>query len=1045
MNNIGKPEVVTQSRVIKLFHEKLNYRYIGDLRDQENRNIDETKLKAWLVSRGYTAGIALRAVDVLISAANNLQHGLYAANKEVYDLLKYGAKVKESPDDTETTVYFINWDEPGKNDFEIAEEVTVVANNEKRPDLVIYINGIAIAVIELKKSTVSVSDGIRQNLTNQREMFIEPFFTTIQFCMAGNDSEGLRYGTIKTPEKYYLEWKKDGFAEFPNERDENDIRVEEICDTIENKLDSALYAMFQKTRLLNLLHNFIIFDRGIKKVCRYNQYYGIMRAQKRLLAGKGGIIWHTQGSGKSLTMIWLSKWLLSTIPTARVLIVTDRDELDDQIEKNFLGVNEKIVRTKSGKDLLTRLNLPEDRLLCSLIHKFGKRGGEATEKDYERYVEDLKASLPKDFKAKDDIFVFVDECHRTQSGKLHLAMKTIIPNAVFVGFTGTPLMKKDKATSIEIFGKYIHTYKFNEGVEDGVILDLRYEYRDIPQDITSQEKIDAWFDAKTRGLMPRAKARLKQVWGNMQKVYSSRDRLEKIVNDIIFDFEIKARLADGSGNAILVADSIYSACKYYELFQQRGFKKCAIISSYDPNIGDLRTETVSEEEETEAFEKYNTYLRMIGIDPETTADRSGIVKQVEKFEEEAKRKFVEEPYNMKLLIVVDKLLTGFDAPPCTYLYIDKTMHDHGLFQAICRVNRLDDDSKDFGYIVDYKQLFGDLTEAMEKYTSGAFEAYDDEDVDGLLKDRRDEAKKRFEKLLDELDELCEGVELPREELNYLHYFCGENGVDVNNDEAFARLREKMYRLVNALIRAYAEVKPVMDNLGYPASEQTRFDKKVNFYVALKATIGRASGDFIDLKAYEPGMRYLIDNYIVAEDSKVIGEFDDFTLLDFILAQKEKMESEDDGKSSEKESAAEAIENNIRKKVVERIVINPMYYNKMSSVLEQLILERRRGVISYAELLQKYIDLARNVTNPEENERYPDKIRKSAALRALYDNTGCDESCAIALHEAVLRSKMDRFRNDPVKERRIKRELYKVLGDKDEVERVFTIVKNQEEY
>ena len=1045
MSNIGKPEVVTQSRVIKFFREKLEYQYIGDLHDQENRNIDEAKLKAWLVSRGYSDGIVSRAVDALISAANNLQHGLYAANKEVYDLLKYGAKVKESPDDTETTVYFINWDEPTKNDFEIAKEVTAVANNEKRPDLVIYINGIAIAVIELKKSTVSVSDGIRQNLTNQREMFIEPFFTTIQFCMAGNDSEGLRYGTIKTPEKYYLEWKKDGFTEFPDERDENDIRVEEICDTIENKLDSALYAMFQKIRLLNLLHNFIIFDRGIKKVCRYNQYYGIMRAQKRLLAGKGGIIWHTQGSGKSLTMIWLSKWLLSTIPTARVLIVTDRDELDDQIEKNFLGVNEKIVRTKSGKDLLTRLNLPEDRLLCSLIHKFGKRGGEATEKDYERYVEDLKASLPKDFKAKDDIFVFVDECHRTQSGKLHLAMKTIIPNAVFVGFTGTPLMKKDKATSIEVFGKYIHTYKFNEGVEDGVILDLRYEYRDIPQDITSQEKIDAWFDAKTRGLMPRAKARLKQVWGNMQKVYSSRDRLEKIVNDIIFDFEIKARLADGSGNAILVADSIYSACKYYELFQQRAFKKCAIISSYDPNIGDLRTETVSEEEETEAFEKYNTYLRMIGINPEATADRSGIAKQVEEFETEAKRKFVEEPNNMKLLIVVDKLLTGFDAPPCTYLYIDKSMHDHGLFQAICRVNRLDDDSKDFGYIVDYKQLFGDLTEAMEKYTSGAFEAYDDEDVDGLLKDRRDEAKKRFEKLLDELDELCEGVELPREELNYLHYFCGENGVDVNNDEAFARLREKMYRLVNALIRAYAEVKPVMDDLGYPASEQARFDKKVNFYVALKATIGRASGDFIDLKAYEPGMRYLIDNYIVAEDSKVIGEFDDFTLLDFILAQKEKMESEDKGKTSEQESAAEAIENNIRKKVVERIVINPMYYNKMSSVLEQLILERRRGVISYAELLQKYIDLARNVTNPEENERYPDKIRKSAALRALYDNTGCDESRAIALHEAVLRSKMDRFRNDPVKERRIKRELYKVLGDKDEVERVFMIVKNQEEY
>ena len=279
-------------------------------------------------------------------------------------------------------------------------------------------------------------------------MFIERFFTTVQLCMAGNDSEGLRYGTINTSEKYYLEWKKDGFAECPDERNEIDVHIEEICDGISNRLDSSLFAIFYKARLLNIIHNFLIFDKGQKKVCRYNQYYGIMRAQKRLTHGKGGIIWHTQGSGKSLTMVWLSKWLLSTIPTARVLIVTDRDELDEQIERTYKGVNETIVRTKSGADLLYRLNSTEDRLLCSLIHKFGKRGGEATEKDYEKYIEELKASLPADFSAKDDIFVFVDECHRTQSGKLHLAMKTIMPKAVFVGFTGTPLLKNYNASSI---------------------------------------------------------------------------------------------------------------------------------------------------------------------------------------------------------------------------------------------------------------------------------------------------------------------------------------------------------------------------------------------------------------------------------------------------------------------------------------------------------------------------------------------------------------------------------------------------------------------
>ena len=469
-------------------------------------------------------------------------------------------------------------------------------------------------------------------------------------------------------------------------------------------------------------------------------------------------------------MIWLSKWILANNPNARVLIVTDREELDDQIEKAYKGVDENIVRTKSGADLVNKLNSYEHPLICSLIHKFGKNGGEATDKDIDKYIEEIKKALPKDYSAKGDFVVFVDECHRTQSGKLHAAMKTIIPNGIFVGFTGTPLLKKDKKTSLETFGGYIHTYKFDEAVRDKVVLDLRYEYRDVPQEIKSQDKIDAWFDIHTKGLTPHAQAKLKAKWATMQKVLSSRSRLEKIALDVHFDFQTQPRLMDGNGNAMLVADSVYSACKYYEIFQQIGLKKCAIITSYEPQASDLRTETVSDEEETEVFEKYEIYQKMLGG------------QSAEDFEKEAKRKFIEEPANMKLLIVVDKLLTGFDAPPCTYLYIDKAMHDHGLFQAICRVNRLDDESKDFGYIVDYKQLFGDLADAINTYTAGAFEDYDAEDVAGLIKDRTEEAKKYFLETLDALDELCEGVAMPRAELDYIHYFCGENGVDLDNDK-----------------------------------------------------------------------------------------------------------------------------------------------------------------------------------------------------------------------------------------------------------------------
>lgn len=1044
MPTINAPERTTQNHVIRLFSDKqkLHYTFLGNLHDSENSNIMPERLRAFLQGRGYSDKLISGAMDALVRASTNLQQGLYAANKEVYSLLKYGAKVKENPGESEKTVYFIDFDMPGNNDFAVAEEVTVHGDHTKRPDVVVYVNGIALAVIELKKSTISVSDGIRQNLTNQKAHFIEQFFTTVQFCMAGNTSEGLRYGTLLTPEKYYLEWKQDGFREFPEERDEVDVRIEEACRSIPEKLDQGLYSLFHKARFLDLIHNFVIFDKGIKKVCRYNQYYAIKRAQHRLTdKQRGGIIWHTQGSGKSLTMVWLSKWILANNSNARVLIVTDREELDDQIEKNFLGVDESIVRTKSGDDLIKKLNVYENRLLCSLVHKFGKKKKGDGETDYDKYIEELLAALPRDFSAKGDFVVFVDECHRTQSGKLHRAMTAVLPKAIFIGFTGTPLLKKDKKTSLEVFGGYIHSYKFNEGVRDGVILDLRYEARDIPQDITSQERVDAWFDVKTRGLAPRAKARLKSHWGNLQTMFSSRSRLEKIANDIIFDFETKPRLMDGNGNAMLVAGSVYAACKYYEIFQSKSFRKCAIISSYEPNAGDLRTDTVSDDEDTETFTKYTIYRQMVGIGE--SDDATNVSKKVAAFEKEAKRKFVEEPANMKLLIVVDKLLTGFDAPPCTYLYIDKAMHDHGLFQAICRVNRLDDETKDFGYIVDYKQLFGDLSDAINKYTSGAFEDYDAEDVEGLLKDRTEEAQKYFLETLDALDELCEGVEPPQEEINYIHYFCGENGVDSEADEAYARSREKLYRLVGRLSRAFAELNPRFEDAGYTTAQQEKYESRVTFYLSLRDTIGRASGDFIDLKAYEPGMRYLIDNYISAEDAQKIGSFDDFTLMDFILTQEEKLK--DDADQGAQESAAETIENNIRKKVVERIVINPAYYAKMSEVLEQLILDRRKGVIAYKQLIERYLDLARNVTKPEENSRYPETVRSSGAMRALYDNCGENEELAVKLHQSVLKSKLDGFRNNPVKENKIKRALFQVLQDDAEVERIYRIIVEQEEY
>lgn len=1042
-------EGFTQDKVIEFFVKKLHYTYLGNLEKQENRNLRESDITSFLTKRmGYSDTLARRAFACLQKATNDLSQGLYAANMNVYSLLKYGAKVKDD-DSSDRTVYFIDFNNPGNNDFCIAEEVSVPGVNDKRPDLVVYLNGIAVAVIELKRSSVSLSDGIRQNIANQKARFIQQFFTTVQICVAGNESEGLKYGTLLTPEKFYLEWKEDSYCDNPDEIDDVDAKVKDSVNKIEGKFFKSLFGLFYKSRFTHITEYFIIYDKGIKKICRYNQYFGIMRAQKRLAKKQNGIIWHTQGSGKSITMVWLGKWILQNIPKSRVLIITDRDELDDQIEKLYKGVNENIYRTKSGKDLIKQLNNYNERTICSLVHKFGRRGGEATEQDYDKYIEELKASLPKDFSVKDDFYVFVDECHRTQSGKLHLAMKTLLPEATFIGFTGTPLLKKDKKTSIEVFGRFIHTYKYNEGVADGAILDLRYEPRDIPQDLSSQDKIDAWFETKTRGLMPAAKAKLKQKWTTMQTMYSARTRLEKIANDVIFDFSIKPRLADDSGNAILVADSIYSACKYYEIFQAKGFKKCAIISSYTPNKNDLRTTAVSDEDDTEEWYKYDTYLKMLGIDPDGHIDGIDIGKKVDEFEAEAKRKFIDEPANMKLLIVVGKLLTGFNADHCTYLYIDRPLQDQNLFQAVCRVNRLDDDSKEFGYIVDYKQLFGELTDAMSKYTSeNPFAGFDEEDVADLLKNKKEDARKYFNEVYDVLEDLCDGVPEPKGDLEYEHYFCGEYGIDLDKDEFYARMRTKLYKLVNKLIRAYAAYKPYFEDFDYSSERMDAINKKVAFYTELKAKIGRASGDFIDLKAYEPDMRFLIDTYVIAEDSVKLGEFDDYSILDFIAANSKALsdgDSKNGTKSKKCQSVAETIERNISKEIVERKVINPKYYEHMSKLLGELIEERRKGVITYKELLDKYAKLARIVKTPEVNPRYPERIKNFAPLRTFYDNFGEDEELAIKLNEAVLRSKQDSFRNDPVKERRIKRELNKILNDDSLVELAFKIIVEQKEY
>lgn len=1017
MSTIGQIERHSQNRIVKLFKDQLNYAYYGNWELRENNsNIEEQYLSAYLQKQGYSATVINKAIYELKQVADSYGDELYSKNKKVYAILRYGKEVKEDVGSQNTTVHFIDWKNWQNNEFAIAEEVTIKGNKEKRPDIVIYVNGIALGILELKRGLVEITEGIRQNITNQQDTFIQSFFATVQLVMAGNDTQGLRYGTIGTKEKYFLNWKED-------EQDNTELKV-----------DKYLKKLCNKERFLELIYNCVLFDAGVKKLPRPHQYFGLKAAQQRINKKEGGIIWHTQGSGKSIMMVMLAKWILENNAYARVIILTDRTELDKQIERVFNDAGEPVKRTGSGRELLQQLTQPLPRLLCSLVHKFGKK----SEDTFEDFIKELEANPVQTI---GELFVFVDECHRTQSGKLHQVMKIMLKHAVFIGFTGTPLLKQDKKTTLEVFGSYIHTYKFNEAVDDEVVKDLVYEGRDIDQRLSSPQKVDAWFEAKTKGLNDFQRSEIKKKWGTMQNVLSSRSRMEKVVNDILMDFTTKPRLSSEKGNALLVASSIYEACKYFELFNRTELKgKCAVITSYNPATRDIATEDIGANSETDKeyiYKIYSALLENVVANPNQT--------KTETYEDKAKEKFRDEPANMKLLIVVSKLLTGFDAPPCTYLYIDKFMQDHSLFQAICRVNRLDTEDKTFGYIVDYKNLFENVTDAINVYTSELdTESFSKEDCEVLMHDRLKMGREKLDLVLEELEMICEPVEPPKGQLQYHYYFCGNTEIETDLKEREAQ-RTALYKGTVAFIRAYANIADDMENAGYNEKEILHIKNRLDFYLKLREEIRKLSGETLDLKSYEADMRHLIDNYIQADESVIISPFGEIPLLDLIVNSgvSEAINSLPAGIKSNQQAVAETIENNVRQKIIKDHLIDPAFFEEMSTLLNAIIKERKDQSLSYAEYLKKIAELAKKVQQGK-SDNTPN-VLTTAPQRALYNNLNHDIELTMACDEAVQYNKQDNFRGDLVKERNIKKALYDILKDDVEVERIFQIIVNQKDY
>ena len=699
---------------------------------------------------------------------------------------------------------------------------------------------------------------------------------------------------------------------------------------------------------------------------------------------------------------------------------------------------------------MRQLGQASPRLLCSLVHKFGLGARGKKEHEFEAFIKELEAQPSPTL---GDVFVFVDESHRTQSGRLNRVMKAMMPNAVFIGFTGTPLMQQDKATSEEVFGGYIHTYKFSEAVEDGVVLDLIYEARDIDQQLGSSEQIDQWFEVKTKGLNAWQKDELKSRWGTMQNVLSSKSRMDRVVSDIIYDFAVKPRLSSERGNALLVASSIYEACKYFTLFQKTPFRsRCAVVTSYDPQARDVTLEEVGANTETDKQFIYNTYSELL-----KDVDASAGMNKTETYEEKVKALFIKEPANMKLLIVVDKLLTGFDAPPCTYLYIDKKMQDHGLFQAICRTNRLDGEDKDFGHIVDYKDLFTKVENAIAVYTSELDHSAPGADPEIMLKDRLKLGRERLDAAIEALELLCEPVEPPKGDLEHIRYFCGNTEVDTDL-ATHEPQRVALYKGAVALIRAYANIADDLEPAGYGAAEIERLKGRQKHFIDLRELIRRAAGETLDIKPFEADMRHLIDTYIEASAPRKISPFDGIGLLELIVKTgiADAIAGQLGGLKGKREAIAECIENNVRSKIIKAHLTDPAFFARMSALLDEIIKLRKEKAIEYEEYLQRIAELAKRVQTGKGADT-PEVLNTPGRL-ALYNNLkdhvvgnrveqpsaaygDRDAALALALRidEVIKQKRQADWRGITAREQMLKQELFNVLGDIDEVNRLFPII------
>lgn len=858
-----------------------------------------------------------------------LTDGLVRTSEKIYDALLLGKSYLETVGEGKMLSFnlkYIDWENLANNVFHVTEEFAVESQDKQhnaRPDIVLFINGIPFAVIECKAPQVSVDQAVEQMIRNQQAEYIPHLFKFAQIVLATNKN-AVKYATAGTPKKFWNVWKEENTQWLQVQLDDL------VTERIPTEQDKNLISLFTKERVFELIRYFILFDANVKKICRYQQYFAIKEIIKTIAEEdekgnrQSGVIWHTQGSGKSLTMVMLAKYILMELASChpRVVIVTDRKELDGQIAATFSHTRLNPARAASGRHLVELVNSSKADVVTSIINKFNTAERQET-KNYSR-----------------DIFVLVDESHRSNYGLMATKMRTVFPNACYIGFTGTPLMKREKNTMSK-FGKLIHKYTIKDGVDDGAIVPLIYEGRFVDQKV-DEDNIDLWFKQTTKRLTDAQKEDLRKKWSSIRRLTSTDARIKRIALDISEHFTEGYK--ETGFKAMLATNYKRDAIRYLECFEKFGDLTCGVVISPP----DLRESVDDMDEGTDdlVISYWNKMMKQYG-----DADR---------YEEAMKNKFCDG--EIDILIVCSKLLTGFDAPICQVLYIDKELKEHGLLQAIARTNRLYE-GKDYGLIVDYRGLIEKLDTAMDMYSGAGLENFDSGDLKGVVVDVMT-AVGGLRNAYTQLVELLAPV-ANQSDTEAVEVFLANN-----------KIREDFYNRLCAFGRALNLVLNAEQAYNaLPKEERQKYQDTFIFFAKVRRSVKIRYCDAIDNSEYEPLMQNLLDTHLsVAGLKQITNPIDILNKDDF---EKELAEL------GSLRSKADAITSRITKSISEKRDENPAYYDSFSKRIKEALELYKEKVISEAEYLAKMCTIMEDYHAGKSTVSYPERIKSNVHAQAFY--------------------------------------------------------------